>query len=277
MIINIDKIKINLELFREENKTAKPFLVFLHGFTGSSQDWIPVIPKINNNFPAAAIDLIGHGRSSSPSELTNYSEKAVVAHIYEAVKKITEKEIILIGYSMGGRAALSFAVKYGELIKGLILESSAAGIDDKILRSERIKKDEELADFILSNSIENFVDYWMNLEIFSTQKFLSNEKLKKIKENKSKNNKIGLANSLRGFGTGRMSPLFKRLKDIGAETLLITGESDQKFNQLNSVMLKLFEKAEHKIIKNSGHNVHLGEPEVFAETVNSFLMKLSFK
>ena len=46
----------------------------------------------------------------------------------------------LIGYSMGGRAALSYAVKYPEKLAGLILESTSAGIADEKLRRRKSSK-----------------------------------------------------------------------------------------------------------------------------------------
>ena len=94
--------------------------------------------------------------------------------------------VIIAGYSMGGRAALSFASKYPQMIKGLILESASAGIIEENLRKERTEQDEKLAEFIETHSIEEFVDYWMNISLFDSQKNLSKEKLEEIKKSKIK-------------------------------------------------------------------------------------------
>ena len=85
------------------------------------------------------------------------------------------------------------------------------------------------------------------------------------------NNKTGLINSLRGFGTGLMLPLFDNLKRINCKTLLITGELDTKFTEINKEIVNLFPNAKHEIINNAGHNSHLEKPEKFAEVVNEFL------
>ena len=86
------------------------------------------------------------------------------------------------------------------LVKGLILESSSAGIKNEKEREARKKSDEELASYIENNSIEDFAAMWLDQELFGTLRRFSNDRLKHIKEEKAKNSKIGLANSLRGFG-----------------------------------------------------------------------------
>ena len=128
---------------------------------------------------------------------------------------------------------MSFAIDHPNKISGLILESTTAGIESEKIQSERIKTDEELAHYIESHNIEEFVELWMSKEIFNTQRRFSNEKLKNIRKKKTLNSKIGLANSLRGFGTGRMGYFGSKLNQINCPVLLITGELDTKFTKIN--------------------------------------------
>ena len=152
------------------------------------------------------------------------------------------------------------------------MESTSAGIkSEKGERLKELKNDEDLADFILNNPIEKFIDYWMNLDMFATQKRFSNQKLEEIKKSKLDNNRIGLANSLKGFSTGKMPNYYNDLKTFLPETLLITGELDSKFTDLNIEMTSLLPNSTHVAIKNAGHNTHLEEPKRFIETVNMFL------
>jgi 2-succinyl-6-hydroxy-2,4-cyclohexadiene-1-carboxylate synthase len=172
---------------------------------------------------------------------------------------------------MGGRAALSYAVNYPQKICGLVLESSTTGISSENLRIERIERDKELSKFILENSIESFVDYWLSLDLFHSQKNLPAEKLIEIREAKLNNDRTGLANMLKGFSIGKMEPLFDRVKDIPAITLLISGELDEKFTTINSQIVNNFQSANHTIIKNAGHNTHLEQPSLYLSAVNNFL------
>lgn len=270
MLIETSGIKINVSI-SENVDSAKNLIVFLHGFTGSLKDWDEVRKNISPNYATLTLDLIGHGLSDSPAELSFYNADSIIKQIFDVINHFNKEKIVLVGYSMGGRAALSFAEKYPEKIKALVLESTSPGIKDEVERNKRKQTDDELAEFILANPIENFVDKWMNLEIFKSQKSLSKEKLQAIRNQKLLNNKIGLANSLRGFGTGVMPELYDSLSDITVPTLLITGELDEKFTKINSDIVKLFPIVDHKVVNYAGHNTHLEKPDQFISVMNNFI------
>lgn len=270
MFIEFDSVKINFEYLRPEVKNL-PYLILLHGFTGSLEDWY----QFENFFPKdinlVGIDLIGHGKSDSPPALGYYSTKSIIRQIKKVKETITGKKIFLLGYSMGGRAALNYVIDFPYDINGVILESTTAGIINSAIRFERERNDKNLADYILSNPIESFVDDWMNREIFQTQKNLSESVLGEIRNRKLDCSQIGLANSLLGFGTGIMEPVFDKLQNIKCNVQLICGELDKKFADINAYMNKLLPKSNLVIISNSGHNVHLEETKQYADVVYSFV------
>jgi 2-succinyl-6-hydroxy-2,4-cyclohexadiene-1-carboxylate synthase len=269
MEIQFQNISLNFEVFEKNN--SPDFILFLHGFTGSTQDWVEIIPHIDPRFNCATMDFVGHGKSGSPIEINFYNTGSIVEQINSVVENIRCNKIILLGYSMGGRAALNFAIKYPEKVKAMILESATPGITGDNLRSQRVQNDVELSKFILNNPIEKFVDYWTNIDLFMSQKNLAPERISKIRENKLKNNPVGLSNSLKGFSTGKMPPLFDKLGEIEAKTLLISGEIDDKFTAINFSMEKNIRNSGHKIIKNAGHNTHIENPDDFIYEVNNFL------
>ena len=273
MIIKINDLSFNVNFDETQfDKTQTP-LFLLHGFTGSALDWKFLYKDLTKKVFPIAIDLIGHGNSDSPIDINYYLTESIVEQLKIIIENFTEEKVFLLGYSMGGRAALSFALKYPPKIKALILESASAGIKTESERFERIKKDDELADFILNNPIETFINYWMDLDIFATQKRFSNQKLDEIKKSKLVNNKLGLAYSLKGFSTGVMPNYYNKLKTFLPETLLISGELDTKFTELNIEMTSLLPNSTHDVIKNAGHNTHLEEPKKFIESVNRSLLQ----
>jgi len=270
MKIVSDSVNINFEYFNSFDQKRNTVLM-LHGFTGSLDDWREIHSSFNPTFNYIGIDLVGHGNSDSPVIVDKYSPQAISKQINDLMTNLSIESAVIMGYSMGGRTALSFAINHPNQIRGLILESTTARIENKKIRSERIKTDEELADYIESHSIEEFVELWMSKEIFNTQRRFSNEKLMNIRKKKTLNSKIGLANSLRGFGTGRMGYFGSKLNQINCPVLLITGELDTKFTKINSVLKKKFPNVKHKIIKNAGHNTHLEEPMKFVSISNMIL------
>lgn len=265
-------MKLHREIFNE-TATKYPPVYLLHGFTGSAEDWRQTASGILIEYPVYAIDLPGHGKNASVDDITLYTADAIISSIKETLDFYKVKKLILCGYSMGGRAALSFATKHPEYISALILESTTAGIINYEDRQNRIKNDEKIASLITSESMEYFIDYWINIPLFESQKTLPYEKLEAVRKNKLLNNSIGLANSLKGFGTGSMPVLWDELKGLKFPVLLITGELDKKFTTISKEMVKLLPNGVHYIVPGSGHNVHLEKPEHFLNLTNEFLRK----
>jgi pimeloyl-ACP methyl ester carboxylesterase len=90
-------------------------LVVLHGFLGSGDNWKSLGNKFAaNGYQVHLIDQRNHGRSFWSEEF-NY--RALVDDLKTYCKEHHLKEIILLGHSMGGKAAMLFAVSYPELVK----------------------------------------------------------------------------------------------------------------------------------------------------------------
>lgn len=271
MLFSLSKISLNVEIIYHPDFSYGT-LILLHGFSGSSNDWREVFSDFSLPYKVIAVDLPGHGKSDSPEDLTLYSTFEMTEQLKEIIEIEDEENITLCGYSMGGRLALSFTEKYPSLVSRLILESTSPGIENENERMLRIQSDEELADFIETNPIEKFVERWMNLPLFSSLKNLPDEKQKIHFERKLENNKTGLANSLRSFGTGKMPELWSKLSTIKTNTLLITGEHDEKFTLINKKMCEFLHSAKQVMVKDAGHIVHLEKPKVFVNLITNFII-----
>ncbi|MBU1099160.1 MAG: 2-succinyl-6-hydroxy-2,4-cyclohexadiene-1-carboxylate synthase [Bacteroidetes bacterium] len=271
MLIEYNNLNLNISYNPDDIEKGKTPLVFLHGFTGALNDWDSLKAKLADQYAPIAIDILGHGQSSSPDNPEYYTEDSLVEQLHYILTQIGVTKSSFVGYSMGGRLAFCYALAYPESIKSLILESSTAGIEEQLLRAERIFSDEKLADKLTESGTSKFIDYWFSIPLFDTFKNLPAEQLTLLINERKKNNPVGLANSLRGFGTGKMKNHWPELKSIKKPTLLITGELDLKFTEINRQMLKQLPNATHQIISKSGHNTHLEKPQDFFILVGSFL------
>jgi len=270
MKFDANGVKINVEHPKEIDK-SKDYVLFLHGFTGCAEDWFPVFEQMPAKYNYIAMDVVGHGKSDSPGDPAKYNVEAIVNQIKNFKDHLTPNKVFLLGYSMGGRIALSFASAYPDDLKGLILESASAGIKNDEERQKRYEEDLKLAEFIETHTLEEFIEMWNDQELFNTQRRFSNDKLKKLKKKKASGSKIGYANSLKGFSTGIMPPVHDKLKKIPLKVLLITGDLDSKYTGINARLAKRFFKAKHKVVRNSGHNTHLEDPKRFIEIVLNYL------
>lgn len=91
-----------------------------------------------------------------------------------------------------------------------------------------------------------------------------------VREQRLNNCAQGLANSLRGVGTGVQPTLHEQLDALTLPTLLLAGELDSKFCQIARQMAARIPQADLRIVPNAGHTIHLEQPEAFATLVHTF-------
>lgn len=250
--------------------SASP-LVLLHGFTGSSVNWQPLLPTLSTDQPIITVDLLGHGQTDAPTDATRYGMAASARDLVDLLAQIAPGPFNLLGYSMGGRLALYFAVSYPHLVNKLILESASPGLADAADRTTRVRSDEALADRIEREGIPAFVDYWEQIPLFASQQSLPVEIRQRLRDQRLQNRPRGLANSLRGMGTGVQPPLWDQLATLTIPTLLITGEYDTKFHTIAEQMMAQLPNARHKTITGAGHTIHLEQPEAYGAVVSAFV------
>ena len=272
MNLEIDGQKFNLLLDETSDRHNRIPIVFLHGFTGSAKDWLFIFDSLPKKFFPITIDLIGHGETDSPEDLSMYSCGSIVHQLNTILEKLDIHKFVIVGYSLGGRAALSYSIKYQHKITAAILESTTAGIENITEKKERVEHDLLLADKIKSVGMDWFMKFWLDLPMFHSLK----EKfdIDYIRNERSKNNVIGLSNLLAGFSTGLMSSYWQEIKYLEFPVLLIAGSEDQKFTNINRRMGELIPNVDLKIIDNAGHNTHLEKPGLFTKLVLDFLNTL---
>jgi 2-succinyl-6-hydroxy-2,4-cyclohexadiene-1-carboxylate synthase len=156
--------------------------------------------------------------------------------IIKLIRAMTSAPVTLLGYSMGGRLALYLAVHYPDEIDRLILESASPGLASEEKRQQRRISDEQLAERIEREGIPAFVDYWENIALFTSQKNLTEAIQIALHAQRLSNSATGLANSLRGTGTGIQPSLWGKLAEIHQPTMLLTGELDTKFHTIAEQM-----------------------------------------
>ena len=261
-----------LDVFVEEvNPLGAKTLVLLHGFTGSTKTWQHVVKTLPRTVRCIMVDLIGHGETSAPENVKSYAMGFQIDILHELFQQLNLNKFTLLGYSMGGRVALSYAVKYPENIEQLLLESASPGLKSLEERALRKQADDQLAGKIVANGIASFVDKWENIPLFVSQKLLSAQVQQEIRTERLNQREIGLANSLRGMGTGVMPSLWDDLATLPMPVTLLTGELDEKFVLLNQKMHNLLTCAKHLTIPAVGHAIHVENPLKFATIVEEMI------
>ncbi len=247
-----------------------PPLLLLHGFTGSTATWLPFVERWEG-FTCMAVDILGHGHSDRPQDPERYTMERTVDDLLALMDRLKLERTAVLGYSMGGRVALHLALKAQDRLTALILESASPGIENPAEREARVRGDNQLAEDILRDGIESFVDRWEALPLFASQARLPKATRESLRRQRLTNDSLGLANSLRGLGAGRQEPVLGQLGRLTTPTLLIAGELDKKYTELAGQMAERLPQSRLHIMPDAGHATHLEQPLAFVELVPSFI------
>lgn len=248
-----------------------PLLVLLHGFTGSLENWRSHVKVLSEQYHVLTVDLPGHGQTDAPDDPTRYQMQQTAADLVALREQLDFHPAHLLGYSMGARLALYVAVTYPGQVRSLILESGSPGLATEAERQARVRSDEGLADRIEQDGIAAFVDYWEQIPLFASQQNLSADVRLRLREMRLQNCQTGLANSLRGMGTGVQPSLWQRLNELNMPVLLLAGALDTKFVGIAQQMYDWIPNARLVIVPDVGHTIHLEAPAVFQAHVLEFL------
>jgi abhydrolase domain-containing protein 6 len=108
----------------EAGESGKPLIVFVHGFVGSKENWLPLMRELGRTHRMVAPDLPGWGDSERQHD-ADYGPVAQMERLAAFLRALPEKPALLVGHSMGGQIVGLLAARHPELVDRVALMSSA--------------------------------------------------------------------------------------------------------------------------------------------------------
>lgn len=246
-------------------------VMLLHGFTGSGESWNAMRRALEPRHTVITVDLPGHGQSGAPEDAGRYALPRLADDLSRVLDLLGVDQVALVGYSMGGRAALHFAVRHASRLSALVLESTSPGIADEEERVARQVSDADLARRIERDGMESFVRHWQSLPLWESQRALDDSARQALHAQRMRNSARGLANSLRGAGAGSEPSLLDRLAEVTVPALVVAGALDSRYVAIAESMARALPRARLAVVAGAGHAVHLERAAELAELVLDFL------
>ena len=250
--------------------------VALHGFALNCHSFDEVAPALSDKLHWYALDQRGHGHSDRATDLTHYSRDHMADDIREFISDAGLDRPVVIGHSMGGMNAMTFAAQHPNMLRALILIDVGPGVS--------VDGVQQVRQFVAGPYEMDSLDAWVDMT-HQYYPYRSKEGIRKR-----------LEVSLRETADGKMAKMFdERFREadfrgvadartgiwetaraLTVPTLLLHGE--------NSPVLKR-EQAEdfaEKVsvvqlvtIPEAGHSVAGDQPEAVIEAIRQFLADVS--
>lgn len=246
----------------------KPTLIFLHGFLGSSKDWLETIALLKDDFHCIAIDLPGHGASVAIEGSLSDGFNQCHHLIQDMLCELNISQYVLVGYSLGGRIALDYARTQNDpRLTALMLESSHIGLADEQSKERRLMDDHSWAKTFATEGIRETLTDWYEQDIFSD---LSDRKKEMFINKRVHNYGVPLANMLLATSLGKQIYAMPYLQQTTLPIYYCVGAQDKKFkgvaeklSHLKNINVTEFEKV--------GHNIHQENGQQFAQFITQHL------
>ena len=109
-----------------------PPLIILHGLFGSSDNWVTIAKNLSDSFTVYLPDQRNHGQSPHSGK---HDYDSMRDDLFELVNDLSLKKFFLAGHSMGGKTAISFALKWPEMLNGLLIADISPFVNENIRQS----------------------------------------------------------------------------------------------------------------------------------------------
>ncbi|MBO9369364.1 MAG: 2-succinyl-6-hydroxy-2,4-cyclohexadiene-1-carboxylate synthase [Chloroflexi bacterium] len=251
----------------ERGVASSPTVVFLHGFLGSGESWEGVVSRLSDAFHCLLVDLPGHGRNLAP--LGRWPSLGKWAAALEAcLEEKASGAVHLVGYSLGGRLALRFALDFPHRVRSLTLESASPGLSGVRERALRRRLDRERAQMLRRDDYQAFLEAWYRQEIFGNLEEGQRQALIQAARGRDARKMAVIVESL---SPGREPSLWDSLARLEMPVLLIGGGEDRVYAGILRRMAASIPNARLYLVEKAGHNVHAFFPQEVATAVREFL------
>lgn len=253
-----------------------PPLIILHGLYGSSDNWASIAKNISDSFTVYLPDQRNHGQSPH-SEIHDY--ESMSDDLFELADDLKLKKFFLAGHSMGGKTAVTFALKYPEMLNGLLIADISPFINEAN-NQIAFNHHKMILEAMLSVDLKKVTRRDEAEEILKEK--VSDEKvrgfvLKNLQRNPDnefswKLNAASLLKNLEKIMTGIDRSSSSSQTITGFPIIFLKGgNSDYILTSDFNDILKIFPAAEFIVVENAGHWIHSDQPDEVIRNLKGLL------
>lgn len=254
-----------MKLFFREFGHGQPAII-LHGLFGQSDNWVTVGRRIADQFHVFIPDQRNHGQSPHTPV---HSFPAMADDLAEFIEEHEIENPVLIGHSMGGKVAMTYALENpGKVAKLVIIDISPRKYPERVIHTQVISQmmGIDLEKINSRGEVEKLLD--LRISDTRVRMFIMKNLYYKL------HGKLAWRLNLEAINQS-MDLLFDGIRSENqykGPTLFIRGGKSDYVTDADIPLIKsLFPKALIKTISEATHWVHADAPEELCFLLSSFL------
>ena len=252
--ISIDNQRLHYAFYQDDPHTPPTPLVLIHGAGGNLYHWPPGLRRLPGH-DVYALDLPGHGKSEGPGRdsIDGYVQ---VVHDWEQALDLPP--FVIAGHSMGGAIAQTFAWRYPEMLKGMVLVATGA----------RLRVHPDILDGIRTdmNGVGTLLVKWAY-----GQKATPEQKRQFLKQFNSVDQDVMYGD----WAACNVFDIREQLPNIAIPTLVVSGSMDvmtpEKYGRY---MAEQLPNADFALIEGGGHMLMQEQPQLLINAIRGFMDRL---
>jgi pimeloyl-ACP methyl ester carboxylesterase len=265
-------VKVNgVKLYYEETGNGTP-VIFVHEFAGDFRSWEPQVRALARRYRCITYNARGYPPSAVPAARSAYSQDIHVDDIAGVLDALHIKKAHVVGCSMGGYAAVHFALRYGK--RALSSTAIGAGFGSDPDKREQFLRDTEAQakrfdDLGMPAAVKDYKVGPSRVQFLNRDPRGFDEFARQFEEHSA----LGSANTLRGVQGMRPSiySLEKDLRRCKVPMLVVSGDEDDNCLEPGIFIKRVCMSSSLLIVPATGHAVNLEEPDLFNRVLLDFL------
>jgi pimeloyl-ACP methyl ester carboxylesterase len=248
-------------------------LIFVHEFSGDARSWDSQIGYFSRFFRCTVYCARGYPPSSVPTDASAYRQERAADDLADVVRAVADGPAHVVGLSMGGFAALHFALRHAHLARSLVVAGVGYGAkpQQQPEHAERMCREADHAEAI------GMAAYASELSESGYAQCLRAKNAsgwRRFAAQLAEHSVTGLAMTLRGILATRPSlwHIEDKLCRLNVPTLLVTGDEDVPCLEPSLFLKCTLPDAALCVLPRTGHLLNLEEPELFNDVVRTFLI-----
>jgi esterase len=250
-------------------------ILFLHGGGLNAHTWDLVCLMLRDRYHCLALDQRGHG-DSEWEPTADYRFDAQVSDLEGFIERLKLQRPLLVGHSMGGFAAMGYAIRHAPSMAGLVLVDIApeTSMNGSLKIRNFITQDREL------DSVEDFVERALKFNPARNRQLLRRSLLHNLRQLPNgkwtwKHDPKRIPENFMSEHNVRKTMIMDCASAIVCPTLVLRGERSDVLSDDNArEFAASVPKGRWLRVENAGHTIQGDNPRALLDALEPFLAEI---